>query len=176
MSYYGNDCMFENDDRKTLRMRITSIRLAIVSFFMKIIGIDLYLKNQSDILSAQMDSLRSDMKLLYNETNTNTRFEINKLSRIKPIIKVDSPEAEAFFKSVLSTHDKSIRTQQECLETKMLTLNQLEIEVKWTRSRLEQDINLQKEKYDLIIGKLRTVQDMLNEWAGKEEEKVNESV
>ena len=169
MSYYGNDCMFENDDRKTLGMRITSIRLAVISFFMKIIGVDLYLKNQADILTGQMESLRSDMKLLYNEIDTNTRFSLSTFSRIKPVIKVDSPEAEAFFRSVLSTHDKSIRTQQECLETKMLTLQQLENEVKSTKSRLEQDINLQKEKYDLIIGKLRTVQDMLNEWAAKEE-------
>jgi hypothetical protein len=136
---------------------------------MKIIGVDLYLKNQADILTGQMESLRSDMKLLYNEVNTNSNYEIAKLSRIKPVIKVDSPEAEAFFRSVLSTHDKSIRTQQECLETKMLTLQQLENDVKHTRSRLEQDINLQKEKYDLIIGKLKTVQDMLNEWAAKEE-------
>lgn len=161
--------MYESDNRKTLKTRLTSVRLAIVSFFMRITGIDLYLKNQAAILTNQMDTLRSDMKLLYNEVRTNSNYEIAKLSRIKPVIKVDSPEAEAFFKSVLSTHDKSIRTQQECLETKMLTLQQLENEVKSTKSRLEQDINLQKEKYDLIIGKLKTVQDMLNEWAAKEE-------
>lgn len=169
MSYPDNDYMFIDDGRITFRERINNVRLAIVTFLMKILGIDLYLKNQSGILSAQMDSLRSDMKLLYNETDTNLNFKLSKLSHIKPVIKVDSPEAEAFFKSVLSKHDKDIRTQQEFLENKMFTLQSLENEIKHTKSRLEQDINLQKEKYDLIIGKLRTVQDMLNEWAAKEE-------
>jgi hypothetical protein len=108
------------------------------------------------------------MKLLYNEMDTNLNYEMAKIEKIKPVVKVDSPEAEAFFKSVLSKQDKKVQTQQECLETRILNLNSLENQVRAARNEFENKINQADKNHVLILGKLEIVQNMLNSMAEKD--------
>ena len=124
--------------KKTLKTRLTSVRLAIVSFFMRIIGVDLYLKNQATILTNQMNTLRTDMKTLYGEISTDTRRELKKIGNIKPILKIEDPEAVKFIKDILSVHDKKIQTQQEFLEMKKINLDRLESSVDSKLLKLEE--------------------------------------
>jgi hypothetical protein len=150
--------------------KLAKFKKAIVAVILRLLGVEKFLKEQSNKFEAQNNQLRNDMKILYQEVNQNVKYFGDKASKIKPVIKVDDPEAVAFMKGILSTHDKRIESQQLYLETKKLELDALEREVRAARSRLEQDIILQNEKNNLIMDKLLVVQKMLNELAAKDDQ------
>lgn len=102
---------------------IKSLKLKLGNFILNFLGVNEVLNEYSIKIDKRNDQLRSDMKLLYSEINTNINQLNNKIVKIKPTIKVDSPEAEEFMKKILSTHDRRIETQQLYLESKNLELN-----------------------------------------------------
>lgn len=76
-----------------------------------------------------MDDLRSTMEILYSELDTSIRQNEQQIRKIKPVLKVQDPEAVKFIKDILSKHDVNINTQQQFLEAKKLELMKLESEL-----------------------------------------------
>lgn len=73
-----------------------------------------------------MRTLRNDMKTLYADSSGEISRVKRELKLIKPVLKVEDPEAIKFIKGILSKHDHNLNTQQSFLETKMIELNRAE--------------------------------------------------
>lgn len=98
-----------------------------------------------------IEQTKDDTRLLYGELEQNIRNLDSKINRIKPVIKVDDPEAEKFIKGVLSKQDSIIRTQQTAIEEKLYSIQSIE------RS-FETKLSEVNRKFDLILSTLTEIQ------------------
>jgi len=73
-----------------------------------------------------LSDLRSDMATLYSEVAADIKRVDAKIGMVKPILKVEDPEAVDFIKEILSRHDKQITNQAAGIQTKILQLNSVE--------------------------------------------------
>lgn len=73
-----------------------------------------------------MSQLRQDMRSLYQEQSSEIARIHNDVKRVKPVLKVEDPEAVKFIKGILSKYDRNLNTQQSFLETKMIELSRAE--------------------------------------------------
>jgi chromosome segregation ATPase len=79
-------------------------------------------------VNKEFNEFKSDIRLLYKEVSSDIKRVDGKVSRVKPILKVDDPEAITFIKGILSRHDTQIGTQSTAIQTKVLELNKLQRE------------------------------------------------
>lgn len=56
--------------------------------------------------------LKRDMRALYSEVESDIKRVDRKITAVKPILKVQDPEAVAFIKGILSKHDNKMNTQE----------------------------------------------------------------
>ena len=77
-------------------------------------------------LRRDTDGFKNDMRILYSEVTSDIKRVDAKFKNVKPILKVEDPEAVAFIKGILKRHDSQITTQSIAIQTKMPQLRELE--------------------------------------------------
>lgn len=96
-------------------------------------------KQKLGSLGGSFNGLQSDMKVLYGEVSSDIKRVDAKIKAVKPILKVEDPEAVTFIKGILSRHDSQIGTQSTAIQTKVLELNKLQHESKKAVELVKQD-------------------------------------
>lgn len=129
---------FNGNPKKTIKNYFKVFRIFLSVLLLKATGLDLIMREVNKKLRLEMTQLRSDMKTLYSEISTDTRRELKKIGNIKPVLKIEDPEAVKFIKDILSTHDKKTQTQQEFLEMKRLQLVDMENKINCKLLKMEE--------------------------------------
>lgn len=118
-------------------------------------------------IRGKIELVHQDVRVLYKELQSDIQRLNNKLVMIKPILKVDSPEAEQWIKDVLTKQTGLVRTQQTSIEEQLFKTRELE---QSTNSQLgimkERTENIGK-KFDLV---LKTLQEIQAVEIGKEQQ------
>lgn len=94
--------------------------------------------NNNEGLKRDTLGFKSDMRLLYKEVSSDIKRVDAKIKAVKPILKVEDPEAVAFIKGILKRHDSQITTQATSIQIKMLELNKLETETRMVLEKAKQ--------------------------------------
>ena len=84
-------------------------------------------KEELSVTKTQFDNHRRDVATVYAnmeqlQNEAIRRFEVN-LSKIKPVLKIDDPEAEKEIKRMLSEFIRSVNLQQETIQGMVHTAN-----------------------------------------------------